>query len=266
MQANFRRGEREISGAEGAGPLLATSLVTMNTVSRIRRVAPWLALGALSTLAYADGEVQSLDAIRAAAQDFVKQQVPKQQPGSMKVNAGALDSRLRLVACTSPLKAALPSGATFRARMTVGVTCQSPSSWTVYVPVNVETQTPVLVLRRAAGRGMRLTAQDVEVQTRTVSGSGDDYLTDVAELSGRTLKRPLGAGAAITADAMAADSVIRRGQQVTLLAAAGGMEVRARGVAMGDAPAEGRVKAQNLSSGRIVEGIVESADVIRITP
>jgi flagella basal body P-ring formation protein FlgA len=44
------------------------------------------------------------------------------------------------------------------------------------------------------------------------------------------------------------------------------MEVRARGVAMNHAPAAGRVKAQNLSSGRIVEGFVESADVIRITP
>jgi flagella basal body P-ring formation protein FlgA len=44
------------------------------------------------------------------------------------------------------------------------------------------------------------------------------------------------------------------------------MEVRARGVAMNDAPAAGRIKAQNLSSGRIVEGFVESADVIRITP
>jgi flagellar basal body P-ring formation protein FlgA len=104
------------------------------------------------------------------------------------------------------------------------------------------------------------------VQTRMVSGTADSYLTDVAELSGRTLKRPLGAGAALTADAMMADSVVRRGQQVTLLAAVGGMEVRARGVAMTDAPAAGRVKAQNLSSGRIVEGIVESADVIRVSP
>jgi flagella basal body P-ring formation protein FlgA len=132
--------------------------------------------------------------------------------------------------------------------------------------VNIETQTSVLVLRHAAGRGARLTAEDVEVQTRTVTGASDDYLTESAELAGRTLKRPLGAGAAVTADALVADSLIKRGQQVTLLAAAGGMEVRARGVAMNDAPAAGRIKAQNLSSGRIVEGFVESADVIRITP
>jgi flagellar basal body P-ring formation protein FlgA len=220
----------------------------------------------MSTPAFAQEQSQSLEALRAAAQEFVLKQVPSQKPGSVQVNVGALDSRLRLAACESPLKAALPTNATFRARMTVAVSCAGPATWTVYVPVNIETQTTVLVLRHAVGRGARLTAEDVEVQSRTVTGAGDDYLTEPAELAGRTLKRPLGAGAAVTADAMVADSLIKRGQQVTLLAAVGAMEVRARGVAMNDAPAAGRIKAQNLSSGRIVEGFVESADVIRITP
>ena len=235
----------------------------MKCVSTFRRVAPLLTL--LSAPAFAQ-EIQSLDAVRETAQAYVLKQVPSQQPGSVTVNVGALDSRLRLASCAEPLKASLPSGATFRARMTVAVSCAGPTTWSVYVPVNIETQTSVLVLKHAAARGTRLTADDVEVQTRTVTGAGDDYLTEAAELAGRTLKRPLGAGAAVTADAMVADALIKRGQQVTLLAAVGAMEVRARGVAMNDAPAAGRVKAQNLSSGRIVEGFVESADVIRITP
>ena len=243
----------------------------MKRVTTFRRFVPWLALGVLSSHAFAvianeSADVQSLDAVREAAQIYVKKQVPGQQGGSVQVDVGALDSRLRLVACAQPLKAVLPAGATFRARMTVAVSCAGPVSWAVYVPVSIETQTSVLVLRHAVGRGARLTAQDVEVQARTVTGAGDDYLTDTAELDGRTLKRPLGAGAAVTADAMLADALVKRGQQVTLLAAAGGMEVRARGVVMSDAPVAGRVKAQNLSSGRIVEGVVETADVIRITP
>ncbi|MEP7247330.1 MAG: flagellar basal body P-ring formation chaperone FlgA, partial [Gammaproteobacteria bacterium] len=159
-----------------------------------------------------------------------------------------------------------PAGAAFRSRMTVAVNCKSGSAWTVYVPVTVDTQTSVLVLRRAVGRGSRLTADDVESQTRVVAGTSDGYLTSVAELSGRTVKRPLGAGTELTVDAMADIPLIKRGQQVTLLAAVGGLEVRAAGLAMSDAPAAGRVKVQNLSSNRIVEGVVETADVIRITP
>jgi flagella basal body P-ring formation protein FlgA len=251
-----------------AGAVFATISATMKRVPTIRRVLPWLAALAFSTAAFAqtDPSIQSLDAIRTTAQTFVTERVPKQSSRTVSVNVGALDSRLRLAPCAEPLRAALPAGATFRDRMTIGVSCTGPSSWTVYVPISIETQAPVLVLRRAAGRGERLGAGDVEIQTRLVQGTGDSYLTDVEQLSGRTLKRPLGAGAALTVDAMAADLIVRRGQQVTLLASVGGLEVRATGVAMNDAPAGGRAKVQNISSQRIVEGVVETADVIRISP
>ena len=250
------------------GAALAEFCATMIKVSRFRRIVPWLALGVCVTpaLAQTDNSVQSLDAIREAAQTYVSQQVPKGEPGTVQVNVAALDPRLRLAPCENPLKAALPPGSTFRARMTLAVSCAGAVAWTVYVPVTIESHTSVLVLRRAAARGARLTADDVELQTRIVSGSGDSYLTDLAELAGRTLKRPLGAGAALTADSMMDDILVKRGQQVTLLASVGGLQVRATGLAMSDAAAAGRVKVQNLSSRRIVEGIVETADVIRITP
>jgi flagella basal body P-ring formation protein FlgA len=249
-----------------AGAVLATLLATMNTVSTFRRIFPWLAASMLVAPVFAQETIQSLDAIRAAAQSFVIEHVPKQEPGAVTVNVGTLDSRLRLAPCATPLNVSLPPGATFRDRMTVAVSCTASSSWTVYVPIAIETQTRVLVLRRAENRGARLTSDDVEMQTRVVAGTGASYLTDAAELAGRRLKRPLGAGAALTVDAMMDDMVVKRGQHVTLLAAVGGLEVRAAGVAMNDAAAQGRVRVQNISSNRIVEGVVESPDVIRITP
>src|SRR5262245_29091207 len=112
----------------------------MKCVSTFRRVAPLLTL--LSTPALAQ-EIQSLETVRAAAQAFVLKQVPSQNPGAVQVNVGTLDSRLRLAACATPLKVSLPTGATFRARMTVAVTCASPVTWTVYVPVDIETHTSV---------------------------------------------------------------------------------------------------------------------------
>jgi flagella basal body P-ring formation protein FlgA len=263
-----RVAELERTRCASVGAVLATYLAAMKILSIFRRAIPWLALSVLVTPAFAqtDASIQSLDAIRAAAQKFVIQRVPKQEPGAVTVNVGALDPRLRLAPCATPLKVSLPAGATFRDRMTVAVSCSGDSSWTVYVPIAIETQSPVLVLRRPANRGTRLTSDDVEIQTRVVAGTGASYLTDVAQLSGRTLKRPLGAGAALTMDAMMDDMVVKRGQHVTLLAAVGGLEVRAAGVAMNDAAAQSRVRVQNISSNRIVEGVVESPDVIRITP
>ena len=60
------------------------------------------------------------------------------------------------------------------------------------------------------------------------------------------------------------DLVIKHGQEVTLVAAAGGIEVRAAGRALADAASGTRLKVQNLSSLKVVEGVVEGPDVVRV--
>jgi flagella basal body P-ring formation protein FlgA len=62
----------------------------------------------------------------------------------------------------------------------------------------------------------------------------------------------------------AADILIKRGQRVTLIATAGGLEVRALGEALMDATPDGRIRVLNLVSRRPVEGQVESADRVRV--
>ena len=72
------------------------------------------------------------------------------------------------------------------------------------------------------------------------------------------------AGVTLSADMFSADLIVHRGQEVTLLSQGGAIEVRASGKAMADAAAGARVQVQNMSSMRIVEGVVESADVVRV--
>ncbi len=208
---------------------------------------------------------EPLAAIRAAAQSFAKSQLPG-GPGAAEttVTAGQLDSRLRLTQCTGPLSSNLPAGMTLQAHSTVGVTCAGPVHWTVYVPVIVESRVNVLVLKHAVARDAKLGAADVVSETRKVSGPGTAYLNSVLELNGRIVKRPLAAGTTLSADMFSADLIVRRGQEVTLLSQGGAIEVRASGRVMADAAAGARVQVQNMSSMRIVEGVVESADVVRV--
>ena len=68
-----------------------------------------------------------------------------------------------------------------------------------------------------------------------------------------------------SADLLAADVLVRRGQRVTLVAMAGGIEVRAAGEAVADAGPDGRVRVLNLSSRRVVEGRAEAGDRVRVS-
>lgn len=208
------------------------------------------------------GAVQSVASIEAAAHSYVESLLPR--GSDTRVTVLPLDRRLRLAQCGSPLATQLPVGANLNARATVGVTCPGPVHWAVYVPVVVESHIAVLVLRHAVARESRLTADDVTLETRRTAGTATAYLSSVAELAGRTVRRPLPLGTALTVEMFVADTVIHRGQEVTLLASSGDIEIRAAGRALTDAPAGGRVQVQNLSSMTVVEGIVQSADVVRV--
>lgn len=208
--------------------------------------------------------VQSLAAIRSAAQTYVKSLVPA-SAGETTVTVGQLDERLRLVRCPAKdLSASLPPGASVQARSTVGVSCAGAVHWTVYVPVTIESRINVLVLTRAANRDERLSAADVTIEKRTTAGPGNAYLTAAAELGGRTVRRPLPAGTTLSVDMFTPDLIVKRGQEVTLLSSGGLVEVRATGRALADGAAGSRIQVQNLSSMRVVEGVIESADQVRV--
>ena len=214
--------------------------------------------------AAAVSSIEPLPDIRKAAQAYVQSLVPA-TAREVSVAVGALDSRLRLAPCAPrQLSASLPAGMSLQSRVTVGVSCAGPTQWTVYVPVSVESTVDVLVLTHAVARDARLTPADVAVESRRTSGGGLALLGSPGELKGRTVRRPLPAGTALAVDMFNVDYVVHRGQQVTLLSSGGSVEVRAAGRAMADAGAGARIQVQNLSSQVIVEGVVESADLVRI--
>jgi flagella basal body P-ring formation protein FlgA len=207
--------------------------------------------------------VESVARIEAAAHSYVASLLPR-GAADTQITVQALDPRLRLAQCGSALTAQLPPGSNLTARATVAVSCAGPTHWSVYIPVAVESRISVLVLRHAVARDTRLSADDVTLETRRTGGMATAYLASVGELSGRTVRRPLPLGTALTVDMFAADTVIHRGQQVTLVAGSSQLEIRATGQALMDAPVGARVQVQNLSSMTVVEGVVESADVVRV--
>ena len=96
-------------------------------------------------------------------------------------------------------------------------------------------------------------------------GLTSPYVSRTADLAGRLTRRPIPEGTALTADALDAPLLIHRGQNVMLTARAGGLEVRAPGIALADAGAEQRVRVRNLNSLKIVEGVADTAGVVRVT-
>jgi flagellar basal body P-ring formation protein FlgA len=213
----------------------------------------------------ADAGFQSLAAVRHAAEAALRREIDAGVTG-VELTAAALDPRLRVPACDAPLvtHAALPRGT--QLRVVVRVACNSNANWNLNVPVEIHRKTDVLVTRRAVARGENLVAADVSVQSRVLPGLTSPFVARVADLTGRPTRRPLPEGVAVPADALDAALLIHRGQNVTLAANAGGLEVRAPGVALANAAANQRVRVQNLYSLKIVEGVADTDGVVRVNP
>jgi flagella basal body P-ring formation protein FlgA len=230
-------------------------------VKRIGSLLLILLSALFATTAFA--ATQSLDDIQSAAETFVRSHLPA-STAKQFVTASKLDPRLRLAVCDQPLQAFEQNTTTAGDRVTVGVRCASANPWTLYVPVAVEVEIPVLVLRRALARRARVAIIDVEPETRRMPGSSATFLQDVTSLQGHRLKRSLPAGTALTVDMLVPDVVVRRGQQVTLIAASGPVEIRAQGHALTEGGVDDRIRVQNMSSLKVVEGVVVNDNVVRV--
>lgn len=204
----------------------------------------WLLTGAARA-----GEVQSLDSIRQAALAEARGAVP----AGAELDASRLDARLQLVACPATLstRTASDSGSA----LSVEVRCDA-LGWKLFVPVSVRVQVPVLVATRALMRGETPSAADVRVEQRERGTLGPAWIGAVEHLQGRVLTRPLAAGSLLVPGALALAKVVQRGQSVTLVGRSGSFQVRARGKALSDGAPGDRVRVENLSSRRVVEGQV----------
>jgi flagellar basal body P-ring formation protein FlgA len=218
---------------------------------------------ALAALARATGASANIDPalISAAAENAVRLQAGA-GASLLSLQAAPLDPRLRVANCDRALSGFLTDASALRYQTTVGVRCEGSVRWTIYTSVRVESQAPVLIARRSLARNAEVTAEDFKLETRRVPGMLSAYVTEASALAGQRLSRPVAADEPLSFEALAPANLIHRGQTVVLLAHAGGLEVRMNGVALADGRASERIRVQNVSSQRIVEGIVRSDSVV----
>lgn len=209
------------------------------------------------------GSWQTTASIRAIAESHARSSLSR--PGlNVQASVGALDSRLKLARCDQPLQAFTPPNTEIRQSLVIGVRCRGTSPWKVYVPVKLTARRQVLVTSRPLGRGETLSEKDVRLESRDITTTRGAYLTEVSQLQGKILKRTVPEGRLVTADLLNDEDIIKRGQRVTLLVSQSGFMVQMAGTALSDGTINERIRVENASSRRTVEGIVRSPKLVEV--
>ncbi|MBI2382565.1 MAG: flagellar basal body P-ring formation protein FlgA [Gammaproteobacteria bacterium] len=216
------------------------------------------ALLAAAGVAAADGTWEAPERLRQA----VERHARAQAPAGAQVQV-ALDPNLQLPRCGA--EPAVETGAgSARGAYTATLSCTGPSPWKLYVPVRVLAYAEVLVVARPLPRGHALSADSVRAERRELGSLPLGYFTDLAAAQGMTLRRALAPGMVLSPGDVQAAAMVSRGQQVTLLVRGEAMEIRAQGKALAEGALNQRIPVQNLSSRRVVEGVVRSAGVVEV--
>jgi flagella basal body P-ring formation protein FlgA len=181
-----------------------------------------------------------------------------------RLAAGPIYGSTRLGRCNQPVKASVGPGGQMRDRVLVQLSCPGAPPWHIYVPVRVIGTSQVVFAAHAIVAGSVLSANDMRTEQRDISALPPGYMDDPAATVGLTASRPIASGAVITNQFLLGAKAVERGQTVTLVADAGGMSVSMQGRALTDGMVNQRVKVENLSSGKVVEGIARSQQVVEI--
>lgn len=208
--------------------------------------------------------IHSHQQIIQTARDYLGQNIDREDYTRSEIIMGSLDNRLRLARCERPLSAQLAPGSRFSGKTTVHVKCDSANPWTVYLNADINLYAEALHSANPLNRGDVLTESDLEYMEVNLSQIRNGYYTEMEQLLGQQLKRRLPQNRLIKANYVEPQTLVKRGELVSIVAENRGYSVKMSGIAMSNGSKGERVQVRNSSSKRIVEGVVEEFGVVSI--
>lgn len=185
-------------------------------------------------------------------------------PGRIDIELPAADPRLQLPVCASALETSIGRHNGQGGRINVRVDCRDSAPWARNMAVNVKVYRDVLVSSRNLTRGALISRADVDIQEVDISQVRGQLLDDVQVAVGMEVRRNINAGAALSADMLAAPLMVRRGDTVMLTAERGGVSIRQQGTAMQDGESGRQISVRNTSSDRVVQAVVTGHGEARV--
>ena len=249
----------------GHAPPRATTVRSTSTIDSVQGLRLMVALVAAclaiaATPALADGAIAVT--VRAQLQQAAASAFPD---ASRVVIAVRDDVGAGLPACPVPLTIDTQRQH-LRGHVGVTVRCPAQAGWHTYVGAQVSLFFPVVVSQTAIVRGVRVTANQVAVAERELTGSGGAYFSKLEQVLGQQTRQPIAMGQVIAPWQLDRPNLIQRGERVALHAGGGEFQVTTSGEALDNGRLGEQVRVRNASSGKIVYGWVDSAGSVSARP
>ena len=235
-----------------------TSLVVLSLISSASSFAEVATPAAVFTPPMTK---QNLAAIKTKITEFLETQTIG-YPGKVSVRAGAIDPNLKLAQCPD-MQVFMPTGSRAWGKTSVGVRCNAPNVWTIYVQATVNVLAQYLVAASPLAQGQIVTEQDMMFENGDLTQLPAGVFTEQSQAIGRTVNISMTAGTVLRQELLKIAPVVQQGQTVMVTSKGKGFSVSAEGLSMAKAN-EGQVVQVKVASGQIVTGIARNGGQVEV--
>lgn len=208
---------------------------------------------------------QDWEKLRQRASAHLMKQATEAYPeAKASVRMGTIDERLRFPDCPAP-EFFQPISSRGWGSGNLGVRCDAPEPWTLYVGYQIILHGPALLAKRPLASRSPLFASDWELAEIDYAADPGSYPRDLLQFPGATLNRPVAAGTPLQMDMLRRPQAIRSGQRVRILVEGTGFQVSQEGIAQNSAHVGESVKVK-LADKRFVQGTAQADGSVRVRP
>lgn len=182
----------------------------------------------------------------------------------VEYQAAPMDSRLSMRSCTEALQFEPQTDNARSGRTLVKVRCNDAKPWAMYVPLKVERWQTVVTASKSIQRNAVITQADIALREQKLLGPTTDYAQNSDTVVGLQSRRAIAAGNAINTRQLVQPKLIRRGDDVVIVANSMGVSAKMPGTAMADGRKNQQIQVRNQSSKRMIKARVIAPGTVEV--
>ena len=184
--------------------------------------------------------------------------------GDITVRVNNIDNRLKLRKCPNSIEIAVTGGFVKPGRNTMQVSCSSDTPWRIFITGQVHVLRNVLLTNAPISKGHRITASDIKIKKMDISKLPMNYFQDKALVINKVAKRNIRAGSVLNANILTVPLLIKRGDNVSIIAANNGFTITMKGIAMANGSKGDNIRVKNIRTKKIIQGIIINSHSVKV--
>jgi len=206
---------------------------------------------------------QSMLELRKLALNFIQSHYTANN--ETRIKFARWDKRLKLSKCdTTNIQVFYPGKQQRLGNISIGLRCNEKKSWKIYLRVHISIQQNIVYSKRFINRGTVISKDDLVVNKIEVSSVNTQFYQYPKNIIGKVAKRNISLGKRISASSIKPAIVVKRGQNVMIIAKISGLVIRTKGLALSDGVIGQIVKIKNSQSKRELQATVIAPNTVKV--